>query len=56
MVEISASFPTCARCRHHINGGWAQVTNEDGQVILCYDRDKVSCYDHWLMDREYGAF
>ena len=56
VVEIAASFPACHRCKMHINGGWARITNSDGEVILCYDPQKVSCYDAHLMDLEHGPF
>ena len=56
MVEISASFPTCHRYGLHISGGWARIVNPDGEWVLCYDPDKVSCYDHHLMDQKYGSF
>jgi hypothetical protein len=39
-----------------MSDGYARITNERGTVQLCWDPDKVSCYDAHIMDDLHGSF
>jgi hypothetical protein len=56
VVNISASFPPCDRCGLPTSDGFARITNEKGTVSLCWDPDKVSCYDLYILDQKHGPF